>query len=105
MSGARERWSEVQARQTLEHCERAGMTVHAYAREHGLSAQRLYYWRKRLDRQAGAEASLSLVPAHVLGASVAGAVVLRLPNDVAIEVADGSPSWVAALVRELLGQS
>lgn len=100
-SRARERWDEDEARRALDECERSGKSVHAFASEHGITAQRLYYWRKRLaDPVVGAEA-LSLVPAQITGNHGSGCCAVRLPSGLAIEVVDASPSWVAALVREL----
>lgn len=87
----------------LDECRRSGETIAAFARQHGLTASRLYFWKKRLQGNARrAELpSLSLVPASIISAETT--LTIRLPGEVAIEVANASPSWVAALVAELAG--
>ena len=42
------RWTESEAREVLAVLERSGQTVAAFAAEHGLDMQRLYYWRRRV---------------------------------------------------------
>ena len=46
-------WSEAHAREVLARGERRGLSTAALARELGVSAQRIYWWRKRLA-EAGA---------------------------------------------------
>ena len=47
--------------------------------------------------------SLSLIPATVIGAdsSATAPITVRLPNKIAIDIANASPSLVAAIVTEL----
>ena len=92
--------------------DRSGETVAAFARKHGVTPQRLYWWRHRLRGQElltdGATPSPAsrLVPVRIrydqaIG-SAGDSVVVRLTGGVAIEVpASVTPMWVAALVREL----
>jgi len=44
----RPRWTERDARAVLSALERSGKPVRAFAAEHGLDAQRVYVWRRRL---------------------------------------------------------
>jgi len=44
---------------------------------------------------------MSLVPAKIVARSETTAIVIRLPSGVAIETANASPSWIAAIVTEL----
>jgi transposase-like protein len=44
----RPRWSEADAREVLAALERSGKPVSVFAAEHGLAAQRVYLWRRRL---------------------------------------------------------
>ena len=84
----------------LDEWRRGGETIAAFARRRGLPASRLYWWRKRLWADAPAAApTLSLVPASIM--STESTLTIRLPGEVAIEVANASPSWAAALVAEL----
>ena len=51
------RWSEVEARGVLEAWKRSGRPLEALAKERGLVAQRLRWWRKKLNRQERARAA------------------------------------------------
>jgi transposase-like protein len=94
-------WTDEEARTVLDEWRRGGETIAAFARRRGLTASRLYWWRKRLpvDAPRAAASPLSLVPASILSAETT--LTIRLPGEVAIEVTNTSPSWVAALVAEL----
>ncbi|HZT93467.1 MAG TPA: hypothetical protein VE985_03200 [Gaiellaceae bacterium] len=46
------RWSEADAREVLEALELSGEPVAVFAAAHGLDAQRLYMWRRRLGASA-----------------------------------------------------
>jgi transposase-like protein len=95
-------WTDDDARTVLEEWRRSGDSIAAFARSHGVSAWRLYSWRKklRMTTKRRAEPTLSLVPASIVAVSGA-TLTLRLPGDVSIDVANASPSWVATLVAEL----
>ena len=95
-------WTPDDARRVLDEWQRTGATIAEFARRQGLSAARLYWWRRRLPRLTST--ALTLVPAMVTAAPApathATDVTVRV-GDVAIEVAAATPSWVAALVAEL----
>jgi transposase-like protein len=98
-----ETWTHDEARWVLDEWRRSGETIAAFARKHGVVAERLYWWRKKLAAsrpQHMAMGTLSLIPATIVSTS-GSAVTIRLPGEVAIEVANASPSWVAAVVAEL----
>ena len=109
------RWTAEVARSVLAAPKQAasGESVASFARSHGLQRQRLLWWRKRLAEWqcAEEEGPSRLVPAivsQVLPAELASdgnaQVSLRVGAEVRIDIADAgavSPSWVAALVREL----
>jgi transposase-like protein len=44
----RPRWTEQDAREVLAALRRSGKAVRAFAAEHGIDAQRVYLWRRRL---------------------------------------------------------
>jgi transposase-like protein len=101
-------WTADEAGIVLEQWQRSGESIAAFARRHGITPARLYWWRKRLVdgacmRGAATAPSLTLVPATVVTASTAtvARVEIWLRDGIAIEVADASPSWVAAIVVEL----
>jgi hypothetical protein len=84
------------------------MSASAFARASGLTnPQRLNWWRKRLKKSdATALAPLTFIPVEVTGATAT--VVVRLPGDVVLELADVATvpaSWVAVLAAELKRQS
>jgi transposase-like protein len=95
-------WTEDDARTALERWRRSGDTIAAFARTHGLSAPRLYWWRRRLSATPPApdpRSEIRLAPATLV--SAAATVEVRLPSGVVVEVTGASPSWTAALIAEL----
>jgi hypothetical protein len=54
---ARVNWSEVEARGVLETSKRSGLPLEKFATQRGLVAQRLRWWRKKLNRAARALAA------------------------------------------------
>jgi transposase-like protein len=85
----RPRWTEQEARDAIAALERSGKPVSVFAAEHGLDAQRLYAWRRRLG---GAEATTFRE------------LVVRRPSQIAIVDGDGTfeivlPSGVVVRVR------
>ena len=92
-------WTPDEASIVLEQWRRSGESIAGFARRHGIAATRLYWWKKRL-----ATSSLALVPAVVTAAPAStstAAMTIRLRDGIAIEIAEASPSWVAAMVVEL----
>ena len=82
-----ERWTEAEARRTLEAWSKSGQSIAEFARNQGHAPFRLYEWRRKLEAadrtQAGAEAPSplpALVPVRVTRAAPVDAslsVVLR----------------------------
>ena len=108
-----QRWSEVDARVVLAQFERSGDSVLAFARAHGLNAQRIYWWRSRLServpddvRQDETELDeLSFAPVVVTGLGQTKAVVLRL-GELEIEVVEPQkvePIWLAQVLAAAKG--
>jgi hypothetical protein len=101
------RWREPQARRVLRWWRDSGLSANTFAGEHGLNAQRLLWWRKRLETsQERALAPLTFIPAQLTGTATATTVV-RLPGGVVVEVADAAAvpaAWIAALAAELKRQ-
>lgn len=99
-------WTEDDARHVLDEWRQSGQTIAAFARARRVSAPRLYWWRRRLRKAGAVERAMSLVPAKVVVTRPeAAAIVIRLPSGIAIEMANASPSLVAAIVSELEGAS
>jgi transposase len=94
-------WTEEEARTALERWRQSGDTIAAFARAQGVSAPRLYWWRRRLSGTApDPRPEIRLAPATILPVAAA-TVEVRLPSGVVVEVAGASPSWTAALIAEL----
>jgi hypothetical protein len=96
----RTQWTQADAQRVLNEWQCSGDTLEAFARARGLVPQRIAWWRKRLAAPRSTKTTaLTLVPATVIsGEPVA---VLRLPGGVVLELSSVSPSWIAALAREL----
>ena len=95
-------WTPDDARRLFEELRRSGGTLAEFARRHGIAPSRLYWWKKRLANDSPSLKTLSFVPATVVAAETAGAIaVVRLPNGIEIEIANGSPNLIAAIVTEL----
>ena len=94
-------WNDDEARLVLDEWRRTGGSIAAFARQRGVTAARLYWWKKRLAATPAAAPAptVSLVPASII--TEGAALMIRLPGGVAIEIANASPSWVATVVAEL----
>ena len=100
-------WKPERAREELEAWRSSGLTLATYAERRGVTTTRLSWWRERLGEPNEPASEMRLVPAVVtsmpMAASV-GAVTVRLPGDVTLEVADVRlvpPDWVAAVAWKL----
>jgi hypothetical protein len=102
---SRQQWTEADARRVLAEWKCSGITLEAFARSRGLVPQRLAWWRKRLrTAQPEPSTSLTFVPATVIGSAAAAAgpaAMIRLPHGIVIELEGATPTWIAALAREL----
>jgi hypothetical protein len=97
-------WNETTAARVLAAWRESAMSLGGFARANGVNAQRLKWWRKRIEAGTGTTgasvAPLAFIPAAVVGTA---RVALRLPGGVELEgnVAAIPVEWVAALAREL----
>ncbi len=104
------RWDAARATRILAAWQRSGESLAAFARAHGLNAQRLSWWRRRLDeveehdRRPPPVAPLAFIPAAVT-APAPGRIVVRLPRGVEVEAADAAAApaeWLAMLAHALV---
>lgn len=99
-------WKPEQAREELEAWRSSGQTLAAYAERRGVTTTRLSWWRERLG-EPHEPSEMRLVPAIVTSMPMpasGGAVTVRLPGDVTMEVSDVRlvpPDWVAAVAWKL----
>lgn len=72
----------------LDELETSGQTVAAFARDHGIPAQRLYWARRKRRRDRADEDAIDFGQVHVIdeGHDASGAVEVRLPGGVSIRL-------------------
>ena len=93
------RWSEDDGRAALDAWRRSGLGARSFAREHGISEQRLYWWRDRL----AATPLMSLVPGEIVDVAHESErlqIVIRA-GQTTMEISCASAGWIAELVRAL----
>jgi len=88
------RWTAAQAGEVLDRIEHSGLSINRFALEHGLVAERLYRWKRRLDRGRrvpGASprfAEVTIRPSAVAGTieiELSGGVFLRIAGDARVD--------------------
>ena len=98
-------WKPAEARRELKAWRSSGLPLAAYARLRGVTTTRLSWWRERLGEPNEPVSEMRLVPAIVMPMPApGGAVTVRLPGDVTLEVWDVRlvpPDWVAAVAWKL----
>jgi hypothetical protein len=91
------RWSAVEAERELANWGASGKSLTAYARERGLNAQRLHWWKARVTAGPVAAAQVpAFAPAFIRSSPPA---TLRIGTEIVLEVdSPGSVSaeWLAA---------
>lgn len=106
----RTRWTSEVARQELTQWQASGLPLEAYARQRGLVAQRLRWWRQQLSVAAVApplRVRPTLVPVTVRGGAAEAAevaLVLELDDVARVEVREVSSAtaaWVGVLLATL----
>lgn len=107
------RWRAEDARQVLTAWRESGESGREFGRRYGFDAQRLSWWRKRLEcgelpKTGDAESATRFVPVTLVETTVArrrseAAVVVLLGSEVTVEIDSAlvSPSWLAAMLGEL----
>ena len=85
-------WRAADARVVVEAWRRSGRSLAAFARQHGVSARRLAYWRTQLDRRAAPRAAVAFHPVQVVparGGIAAAAIEIRLGASCVVRVPAG----------------
>lgn len=102
----RRRWTSKEAKKVLEAQVESGLTVNAFAVREGLSAPRLYRWRRQFGASAPRPPMFEeIVPSK--GVALVGEPALSTDNRFEIEVRSGvivrvSESFNAEALRRLL---
>ena len=98
MAGTNARRRQWEAR--IARWRASGVSMAAYCRQHGLSYAAFVWWRRRLE-QAITSSPLTLIPVATPRSS-GGAIVIRLPSGIGIEVEAGfEAGLLSAAVRAL----
>lgn len=107
-----QQWSPEEAQEVLKEWRASGLPLGRFARQRGLGAERLRWWKKRLgdwSEKRGGTQKGALVPV-VLTEQVAAVevgrvpVVVRVPGGIVVEVAEPtavSAQWLAGVVSQL----
>jgi hypothetical protein len=82
------RWNEEKAREVISALDRSGQPVTVFAAEHGLDAQRVYLWRRRLQG-GSARAERNTFRELIVRPSALGS-----PNGTEFEIVLGSGTMV-----------
>lgn len=87
--------------------ERSGLSILAFSREHDLSHERLYRWRRKLETSGEGSkdelAEIEFAPVVMTNTRAPVAVTVRI-DGVELDVADPmavEPTWLAMVVAEL----
>jgi transposase len=82
-----EAWDESEARRSLGELARSGESIAQFARRRRISAQRVYYWKKRLaETGTPAFVAVALAPARVGQIEiVADGVTIRVREDLDLQ--------------------
>lgn len=83
----------------------SGVSMAAYCRQHGLSYWMFVRWRQRIERTVTPASPLTLIPV-VAPTPGGGAITIRLPDGIGIEVKPGFDAGVlSAVMHALRGSS
>lgn len=103
-------WTPAEARRALAAWRKSGLPLATFARERGIGAEKLRWWRNRLDGTVSVAAAKPpprkprLVPAVVTAPLLSlntAAVAIRVPGGPVLEIADVRavpPEWVGILL-------
>jgi hypothetical protein len=98
MAGSNQRRRQWETR--IARWRASGASMAAYCRQHGLSYAAFVWWRRRFERTV-TPSPLTLIPV-VAPISSGGAITIRLPSGIGIEVESGFDAGVlSAVVRTL----
>ncbi len=79
----------------------SGLSMAAYCREHGLSYWMFVRWRQRIEPTVKPVSPLTLIPV-VAATPSGGAITIRLPDGIGIEVEPGFDAGVLSTVVRAL---
>ena len=99
MAGKQERRRQWERR--VARWRASGLSMAAYCRQHGLSYWMFVRWRQRIERMVTPASPLTLIPV-VVPTPRGGAITIRLPDGIGIEVEPGFDAGVLSAVMRAL---
>jgi transposase len=104
------RWTATEAQRVLADLDRSGLSDRAFAKQHGLDPQRLWWWRRRLEQERLGEAVafVEVKPKAVASVATTSVDVLevRLLNGRVVSVTTAvDPMVLARLLDAIEGRS
>lgn len=83
----------------VAHWRGSGLSADAYAREHDIGLERLKYWARRVERDAGRP---QMLPVRVSAAVAPAPLELRSPSGWSMRMDGGvDAAWLAKLLQGL----
>lgn len=97
-------WTDAEAARVLAAADASGLSLHRFAREHGLRVTQLYWWRERLShvQPVHQAAALAFVPVVAAVPSAAEPVTSGLELAVGVVTVRIAPDFCAATLERLL---
>ena len=103
----RPRWTESDAREVLAALDRSGKPVSVFAAEHGIDAQRVYLWRRRLggaERTTFQEVIVHRPEQRLASDAEGGAFEIALTSGIVVRGARSFDPSALARLLEVLAQ-
>ena len=102
------KWTKVDGERLIAAWQESGLSVREFARQHGIDAQRVQWWKRRIVGIEGRanereHQSARFVPVIARRGEGPHPMVIVKVGDVVVEVHEPSvvaPGWIAALVSE-----
>lgn len=83
--GGWKQWTKAEARQVLAAWKKSGLPLGTFARERGVGAERLRWWRKRLSETATVKRKKRAVPVRLVPAAISAPLV-ELGEEAAVSI-------------------
>jgi hypothetical protein len=101
------RWDEAQARRIISRADRSGLSDRAFSRREGFDAQRLSWWRRRLEQVGGASTTAEFVEVRAKAPATVGDVIeIAFANGRIARVSTAiDPAVLARLLTAIEGRS
>ncbi len=97
-------WSEKEGRLAVDAWRRSGLTKGAFEERHGIGAQRIRYWSKRMPESTATRTEIALAPVTVIASPVSEmALELRSSGHIVRLRGDVDEDQLARVIRAAEG--